>query len=228
MAHIITESFYGNPNVGLYAFATDTYCLIGYNLKRSIRERMEKILRVPVHHTTICGTSLAGVFCAGNNSGLLIPSIAFEEELERLDKLNINYEVVDARLTALGNNILCNDSGCIMNPDFTEEQEKVIRKALGVRAVQGEIAGVKTVGSAAVSNQTHCLAHRDASEEELNSIRKTLNVKADTGTVNMANPYIKSGIICNSRGLIVGGNSGGPEVANADDVLGYLERERGK
>ncbi|MBD3313812.1 translation initiation factor IF-6 [Candidatus Woesearchaeota archaeon] len=223
MAHIATTNFYGNPNIGLYAFATDDYCFVGYDFKKSIRKQIEDILKVPVHSITIAGTPMVGVFAAGNKNCLLVPSIAFEEELEALDKLNIKYKVIETKLTALGNNILCNDNGCIVNPDFSDREKKLIKEALEVGTVTGRIADVKTVGSCAIANKTHCLVHRDAEKKELALITKTLNAESDTGTVNMANPYVKSGIICNSNGILVGDASGGPEVNNADHVLGYLD-----
>ncbi|MBU0536790.1 MAG: translation initiation factor IF-6 [Nanoarchaeota archaeon] len=228
MAHIDTLNFYGNPNIGLYAFATDKFCLVGYDFKQSLKKHIENLLKVPVHYVTIAGTPLVGVFVAGNNNCLLIPSIAFDDELEALDRLNIKYKVIDTKLTALGNNILCNDNGCIINPEFTEEEKNQIKEALKVNVFTGMIAEMSTVGSCAVTNQTHCLVHRDADPKEVAGIAKILKVNADTGTVNMANPYLRSGIVCNSNGILVGDSSGGPEVTNADEVLGYLEKFGGK
>jgi translation initiation factor 6 len=222
--HIWTTNFYGNSNIGLYAFATDEYCLIGYNLKRSIRERLEHALKVPVYHVPICGTSLVGVFCAGNKNTLLVPSIAFNDELQELKRLNIKYTIIDTKQTALGNNVICNDHGCIANPELGEETIKKIGSALKVPAVAAKIADLEIVGSVAATNQTHTLIHRDATEHDIALVRKILNTKVETGTINMASPYIRSGIICNSHGLIVGDASGGPEVANADETLGYLEK----
>ncbi|MCX6706923.1 MAG: translation initiation factor IF-6 [Candidatus Woesearchaeota archaeon] len=226
MTHIWTTNFYGNSNIGLYAFATDEYCLIGFPLKKSIRERLEHVLKVPVHHITMCGTSLIGVFITGNKNMILVPSIAFDDELHELKRLNIKYTVIETKLTALGNNVLCNDNGCIANPDLGEETIKKIGHALKVPAVAGRIADLEIVGSVAVANSTHCLIHRDAKEHEIETVRKILNTKVETGTINMASPYIKSGIISNNHGLIVGDSSGGPEVANADEVLGHLGRHK--
>ena len=226
MAHIWTTNFYGNPNVGLYAFATDKHCLMGYDLRKSIRKQIEEILNVPVHHMTMCGTPLLGVFLAGNKNCLLVPSICFDDEIEVLKRLKIKYAVIDTKLTALGNHILCNDHGCIVNPDFSDDAVNAIGKALKVDVHKAEIAGIKTVGSAAVANSTHCLVHRDAESKEIENIGKILKVEVETVKINMANPFLRSGIICNNHGLVVGDGSGGPEVTNADEALGYLEKYR--
>lgn len=223
--HIWTTNFHGNPNIGLYGFATDKYCLLGDGLKKKILEHIEKVLKVPVYIVSICGTNLIGAFCAGNRNSLLIPSIAFDEEIAHLKRLKIKHTIINTKLTALGNNILCNDHGCIVNPDFSDDAVKAIGKALKVDVHKAEIAGIKTVGSAAVANSTHCIAHRDASEKDIENIRKILKVEVQTGTVNMANPYMSSGIISNNHGVIVGNHSGGPEVVNIDEALGFLGRK---
>ena len=226
MAHIWTTNFYGNPNVGLYAFATDKHCLMGYDLRKSIRKQIEEILNVPVHHMTMCGTPLLGVFLAGNKNCLLVPSICFDDEIEVLKRLKIKYAVIDTKLTALGNNILCNDHGCLANPDMGADSKKLIRQALDVPLKPGMIAGVETVGSVAIHNKHGCIIHRDAKEFEIKFIKDLLKTEIYTGSVNMGNPYLGSGVICNSNGFIVGDTSGGPEVTNIDECLGFLEKYR--
>ncbi len=220
--HILITNFNGNPNIGLYGFANDKFCLLGKEVPQKIAHKIEKALKVPVHQVTICGTSLIGAFCAGNSKCLLLPSIVFEEELKVLDNLNINYRLIGTKLTALGNNILCNDNGALVNPDFSADTKKRIRQALGVSLKPGEIAGINTVGSLGIINKKGCLIHRDAAEFEINFIKDLLKVPVYTGTVNMANPYIGSGVLCNSKGFVVGDASGGPEIANIDEALGFL------
>jgi len=40
-----------------------------------------------------------------------------------------------------------------------------------------------------------------------------------TGTVNMGNPFVGSGILCNDKGFVIGDMSGGPEIMNAEEAL---------
>jgi len=223
--HILITNFYGNPNVGLYGYANDSYCLMGEDVPKHLIHQIGQVLKVPVHTITICGTSLVGAFCAGNNKKLLVPGIAFKEELARLKELKIDFEVISTKHTALGNNLLCNDFGCLANPDFSADEKKKIRQALGVKLHPGNIAGLGIVGSLAAHNKHGCLIHRDASNKEIKEVQTLLNTKCETGTLNMANPYIRSSIICNSNGFIVGDACGGPEIANTDEVLGFLKKE---
>jgi translation initiation factor 6 len=218
---IIVTSFNSNPNVGLYLYATNEYCLAGLDVPMKSIKEIEKALNVPVHRMNIAGTSLVGVFCTGNSSKLLLPSIVLEKELKELDRLKISYEVIKSDLTALGNNILCNDNGSIVNHEFTDPAIKQIGKALNVPVKRGKIAGLDTVGSLGVMNQKACLLHTDAMTAEINAVSSLLAIECETGTVNFGNPFIKSGVVCNKNGLIIGSQSGGPEMQYIAQVLKY-------
>ena len=174
--HILITSFNGNPNVGLFGYCNDKYCLLGQGIPKRACKEVEKILKVPVHKVSIAGTSLIGVFCVGNKNGILIPNIVFEHELKKLDELGVNYSVIDTKLTALGNNILVNDKSAIVNPAFTDSDVKKIGEALGVKVKKGTIAELDNVGSLAVLREKHCMITRNAKESELKEIEKMFGV----------------------------------------------------
>lgn len=220
--HILKTDFNGNFNVGLYIYTTDEYCLIGSDVPDNLVEEIEKTLEVPIHKISIAGTGLIGVFLSGNSKCLLIPSIAFDFEIEAIKKLNIPFKIINTKLTALGNNILCNDKGCLINPDFGKTEETEIRNALNVPVKRAKISGVTTVGAVAALNSKGCLLHRDAEDFEIELVETTLDLKVTTGTLNFGSPYIKSGIVVNNKGFVVGALSGGPEIQNADIAFGFL------
>ena len=153
----------------------------------------------------------------------MLPDIVFDNELKVLKKHKIKYKIIDTKHTALGNNILCNDEGCILSKEFEKKEITKIEKALKVKAVKSTINDLDIVGALAVLSKNECLVHEDIKKEEANVIKKVLNIKYGTGTINMGSPFIKSGIIANRNGFLVSKNSGGPEIANADKVLGFLK-----
>lgn len=224
--HVYETNFHGNPNVGMYGFANDRFCLLGHDVPQKKVKKIEHVLKVPVYQITLCGTSMIGVFCNGNNKAIVLPEIVFSDELKALDRHGIKYKVIKTRHTALGNNLLCNDNGCLANPDMGADSKKLIRQALDVPLKPGMIAGVETVGSVAIHNRHGCMIHRDAREFEIKFIKDLLKVDIHTGSVNMGNPYLGAGVICNSNGFVVGDASGGPEVVNIDECLGFLEKYR--
>jgi translation initiation factor 6 (eIF-6) len=75
-------TFDGNPNIGLYLFATNDYCLAPESTSDKLLHKIEKVLDVPVIKLNIAGTPLLGVFLSGNSEQLLVPSIIFDKEKE--------------------------------------------------------------------------------------------------------------------------------------------------
>lgn len=212
-------NFFGNANVGLFGYATDTYCLVGGAFEEMQLKQIEKVLNVPVHQLTIAGTELLGVFLSGNARMLLVPHIAFEHELEGLRRLHIPYQVINTTLTCLGNNILCNDRGALINKEYEGSAREAIASALGVGVEEGTLLGLNTLGALIAHHASKGLIPPGTSDDERNAIEEVLDIEVDEGTVNMGTPYLRSGILCNSHGMVIGAASGGPEIVNADEVL---------
>ena len=222
--HVLVTNLNSNPNVGLYGYATDKYCLLGTEVPEEICSEISEVLDVPIIRMNIAGTSLLGVFLSGNNNCLLVPKIAFPNELEILDKHKIKYRIIDTKLTCLGNNIICYDSGCVVNNEYGEKEIKAFKEALKVEVVKAKIAGLNTLGSLAVHTKKGLLCHHEILEHEADLLKKILKVEVYTGTVNMGVPFIGSGILCNNKGFVIGDASGGPEIVNADETLGFIGR----
>lgn len=217
--HVLIANFNGDPNVGLYGYATDRYCLIGREVPEKLHKNIEEVLNVKLITMTIAGTSLLGVFLNGNNKILLVPSIVFPQELEILNKHKIKYKVIDTKYTCLGNNMIINDKAALISNDYGIRESKKISDALGLDVVQAKIANHNTLGSLAVLNKNGILCHHDILESEAKVLKKVFKLEINTGTVNMGMPFVASGILCNSKGMIIGDLSGGPEIINADQAL---------
>ncbi len=217
--HALKISFNNNPNIGLYSIATDEYCLLGLDVPKKSAEKISKALEVPAHRLNICGTSLWGVFCAANKNCLLVPSLAFDSELRALKPLGIKYKVIKTRQTALGNNILCNNKGCVVNPEFSADAKKEIRQALGVKLRPGTIAGLETVGALGAVNDSAGIVHQDITKAELEYIGDALEIDISTGTISFGTPYMRSGLLVNSKGFAVSASSTPIEIQDVYDTF---------
>ncbi len=221
--HVDTANTQGNTNIGLYAFATDTYCVLGPEAE-NLKPQLEAVLNVPVVVTTIAGTSLAGVFLAGNAQTLLIPDIAFEHEIKALKQAGVSVQSVSTTHTALGNNIVANEHGALIGPMFSEQQRAHIEKLLGVETHLFRIAETEVVGSGMIITTKGGLIHSQATQFEQDMAQDILRLpRLLPGTVNFGSPYVRSGIIANSNGFLIGSSSGGPEITNADEALGFID-----
>ena len=131
-------SFSNDPNIGLYSFATDEYCLVGNIMNKEV-EILEKNLNVKVIQSKISQTSLPGIFCSGNSNGIIVPEIITDRELEAL-KRQKNVLVLKGNNTALGNLILANDKGCLISEKLKSKKNE-IKDFLGVRTEISTISG---------------------------------------------------------------------------------------
>ncbi|MBU0471266.1 MAG: translation initiation factor IF-6 [Nanoarchaeota archaeon] len=215
--------FNKNPNIGLYVFATDKYLLVGKEINQKSVEELEELFKVPVHKINIAGTSLLGVFISGTEELLLIPSITLESEKKELEKLGLNYKVFETDLTCLGNNIIMNENGVLVNPDFSNQEIKTLKNIFDLPVKKISIANTETPGACIVIRNKKALIHRDAATAEIKEIEKILKVKTIPSTINMGVPYMKSGIICNDQGLAIGELSGPAEIMNAEEGLGFID-----
>ena len=81
MTHLLSLSVQQNPNVGLYGFANDKVCFVGTDVSEEDADKIEKVLKVPVHRLSVYRSSLVGAFATGNNSCILLPAAIEEHEL---------------------------------------------------------------------------------------------------------------------------------------------------
>ncbi len=221
--HILTTNYNQNPNIGLFCYATNKYCLVPPKFPDKLKKDFEKVFNVPVYEIKAAGTDLLGVFFSGTDDCLLVPKIMFDTELKQLETFKIKYKVINSELTALGNNLLIENGVCIANPDYKETVLKDIEKSLKIKVKTGKISELNIVGSMAVANDKGCLVSADIEEFEKKFLKNNLKLNVTTGTVNFGSPYIGSGIVCNNNGFVVGDISGGPEIQNMDIALGFLE-----
>ncbi|MFH1228990.1 MAG: translation initiation factor IF-6 [Candidatus Aenigmatarchaeota archaeon] len=214
----LRTDFNGDPNIGMYGFATDKYCLLGMEPSQKILKKLNDILNVDIVTTTISDIELAGLFAVGNSNGLIVPSIIEDYELEKLKSSGLNTLVLKSRETALGNLILCNDKGCIISNPL-KKFKKDISDILGCEVEIGEVAGLDVVGSCAIASNTGCLCHREASEEEIKRLEEILKVKVDVGSVSYGTPFIKSGVIVNINGAVFSDYTTGAELERIEEVF---------
>jgi len=211
----------GSPNIGICALATDAYALVPIGMAENKRQEISKVLGVEVYPIDLGGSKLNGVLAAGNSHGLILPYYAEREEVRFLEKnLHINVARLPGKKTALGNLILLNDKGAVVDPTFTPSEVKTLIDLFDVEVRAAQIALLPFVGSFAVATNRGALLHPHAEEEEKATIAEVLRVPVDVGTVNGGVPYVASGILANSRGVLVGSATTGPEILVISNLFG--------
>lgn len=212
MPEIKQTDYRGNTNLGLYALITEELALFPPEFKKKNIFEVEEEIEL-----SIANTNLIGLFCAGNANGLILPSTVKEREQDKLE--GKNCLIIDSKLTALGNLILCNEHGAVISPRLEEYQQKV-EKTLGVETRLGTLNGLNIVGSGGVATNRGAVLHRNSQEQEIEVVEATLEVEVNIGTVNFGSPYIGTGILANSHGVLVGNETTGPELGRIYSTLG--------
>ncbi|ELZ19046.1 translation initiation factor IF-6 [Natrinema limicola] len=217
-------AFAGSAYVGVFARATDSCVLVRPDVDDDVIADLTDELEVSAVPTTVGGSSTVGALATGNENGLLVSSRVLEYERETIEEaVDVPVAELPGTINAAGNVVLANDYGAYVHPDLPREAVQIVTDTLDVPVERGDLAGVRTVGTAAVANNTGVLCHPKATDEELDALEAALDVRADVGTVNYGAPLVGSGLLANDAGYVVGEDTTGPELGRIEDALGYLD-----
>ena len=216
---IVLTDYRGDNNVGFHGVATDEFLVLPPDFKRSeivSGQKMRKVERM-----RISNTDLIGLFASANSEGILLPDIVSDHEKSMLEDSEIDFRVLETEYTALGNMVMVNDTGCMIAEGLEPVKEE-ISEFFGVHVKVGTVAGLDIVGSAGIVTNNGLLLHREATEDELEFAEELFGVEGDIGTVNFGSPYVGSGLLANSNGVVAGNGTTGPETARIIKSLGFL------
>ena len=215
-------SFNGNIYIGAFIFTNDKLTFTPHDTPSKLLNIIKEVLKTKVLQIKIMDSSIVGILMAGNNKGIILPYLVKDEELEILRKSigdELNIGVLPSKKTAVGNIILANDKAALVHPELDKKTLKFIEDVLDVPVEQGTIAGIPTVGSVAVVTNKGMLVHPETSAEELKFLEELFKVRVDVGTVNFGVSFIKTGIVVNSYGALVGERTTGPEIMRIEQVF---------
>lgn len=222
-APLITTDVNGSPYLGVYAAANDDLVLLAPTTPRRVADEIAAALGARAVVASVGGATVVGALVALNSRGAVVADIAGEEELALLRKHGLAVCVLEGRVNAAGNNVLCNDHGALVHPELRARERDAIRAALGVARVEpATIAGLGTVGSAAVATNKGCLTHPKIAPREKERLEAVLGVPSKIGTVNFGMPYVGAGLVANGAGAAIGRLTTGPELNRLEDALGFL------
>ena len=163
-------------------------------------------------YVSIADTRLLGPMMVMNNNGILVSSITSDEEINILkEKSQLNVERLKSKYTAIGNLIATNDHGAIVSP-LCNDVKTQIQDILGVSVISMTISGYIQTGAMIVATNKGAAAYPNASDDEIKTISDILNVNVEPVTINGGIPFLASGIIANSKSVVVGNMTSGPEL----------------
>ena len=204
---------YRSPNIGIFLKANDKFLFVPKGFANSKIEKLEGFLDIKCVNTSIAHTRLLGPLMVVNNQGIVVPRITEDEEVRDLKKATgMNVVKLETKLTAVGNLIVANDKAAIASRVLPKEVFKDLQDILGVPVECMNVASYHQVGAVIVSTNVGAAVHPKASEKEIEIIKNILNVEVEPVTVNGGVPYVGAGMVGNSRSVVVGSLTTGPEL----------------
>ncbi len=208
----------GNPFIGVYAAAGETVAFIPPDTPAAFGEAIEEVLGVKVLSGTIGGSTVVGSLMAMNSRGALVSPYATDEEIAPLREF-LEVGRLPGKYSAVGNNILVNDRGAVVNPSIKPSHYRLIEDVFGVEVMKMSVGGIKTVGSACLINGKGGLCHPKVTDEELEVLSEFLGIPIVPGTLNYGTGYVGACALANSRGAVIGDSSTPIEMGKVEDAL---------
>ncbi len=213
-------SIYGTSTIGVYIFTNNAFTVVPMDVPDKVINSIRDTLGTTVIKASLAKSPLIGIFIVGNDNGVLVPSIVAEEEINELGKGGLRVSVIRTRYTAIANLILTNNKKTVASPIIEKEFINLIRDTLGTEVVIDEVCGTYLVGSIAVANDRGVLLSPEAKDEDVKKVRDYFGLPVSVGTVNRGRSFLRSGLVVNNNGGLVGNDTTGFEIVRIMQVLG--------
>ena len=222
MAFIVERiTLYGSSSIGVFIFANNDVAIVPVDTPLKVEKTIEEILNVRIIKASIMNSVLIGVLMTGNSHGILLPKHTLEKEIDIIKQGlgDINIGILPCKKNAIGNIVLANDKAAIMDPEIDKRIMRIIQDILDVEVTPMRIAGHSLVGAVATVTNNGMMVHPLATEDEIKYLMELFKVKVDVGTVNRGSPFIRSGLVVNDKGALVGFDTTGPEIMRIHQIF---------
>ncbi|MCI4322129.1 MAG: translation initiation factor IF-6 [Thermoplasmata archaeon] len=217
----------GSPYVGVHLKIGERWAIVPPSVPRQLARELERLFEVKLLRTTISDSGIVGSLLAWNSFGGVVG-----DDLDVHENATVNpvvpLTVIRTRQNAMGNNVLANDYGAVVHPEFSEEAVKRIERALRVPTAYGTVAGLGTVGMAGAASNRGVVVHPKTTEIEAEHIGKVLKVPVHRSTANFGVPVVGACIAVNSRALLVGRPTTPVEIVHLQEGFQLFDREESK
>ena len=209
----------GNPYIGVFCAANEDLLLLEPSVPTAAVKHIAEALETRAVQSNVAGSTVIGSLVAMNSNGILTSPFIDEGEIEAIGE---PVYPLPHRLSAVGNNVLCNDRGAVVHPGYDDDAITFISEALGVPAVRGTVAGIKTVGAVALATNKGVLCHPHAKPAEMDLLKTALGVPVAITTANYGSALVGACMVANSKGAVVGSKTTPIELGRIEEGLGYF------
>jgi translation initiation factor 6 len=212
----------GSPYLGVYVRAGESVALVPPSVPAQLERDIERLFGVTTVRTTVFDSEIVGALVAFNSHGAVVGDELDDHEAGRLAAVG-PIASIPVKLNAMGNNVLANDRGALVHPEFPDRVVEEIGRALGVPARRGTVAGLGTVGMAAIATNRGVVVHPRATPREAELVGEALGVPVHRSTANFGVPVVGACLVANSRAILVGRPTTPVEIVHLQEGLGVLD-----
>ena len=208
----------GSPYLGVHLKIGEQAAVVPPAATSQLVHEIERLFGVPTVRTSVLDSDVVGALVAFNSHGVVTSEEIDEGERVALGRVG-TVRTVRARHNAFGNNVLANDTGAVVHPEYSDEAVSAIGKALGVPARRGTVAGLGTVGMAAIATNLGVVTHPKVTEREAHSLEAALGVPLHRSTANFGVPVVGACLVANSRAILTGRPTTPVEISHLQEGL---------
>ena len=213
-------NIYRSCNIGIFLKCNEKFILVPKGLASTKAEKLSLFTKTPYIRASVAELRILGPLIAMNSNGVLVSRFIEEDEIRSLRaETGLNVERFPSNYNAVGNLIAVNDFGAITSNLLSTSQIRLVQDVLGVPVDRINIAGYVTTGSLVFPTNVGTIVHPLTSEKEVQQIKSILRTEVSHCTINGGVPFVTSGILGNSKGIIVGSLTNGPELMNLSMIF---------
>lgn len=210
--------FGGSPYLGVYLRVSETIAIAPPVVHGPLEREIERVLGVRILRTNVGESEVVGALVALNSHGLVVGDELDARERRALESVG-RVAVVRQRQNAMGNNVLANDHGALVHPEFSDVAVQAVGEALDVPVRRGTLAGLGTVGMAGLATNQGAVVHPKTTEREAAALEELLRVSVHRSTANFGVPIVGACVVANSRGLLMGRPTTAVEISHLQQGL---------
>lgn len=199
----------GNIHIGVTIYNTENFALAPIGAPKSLVNLISNTLGVEVIKVP---ERIIGTLIIGNSHGFVISNVLSLEVTEQIETTGLPiYQAPE--FFAFGNVALVNDHGGLISPIVPPIIREKIQSILKVPLTTRTLGGSDLVGSLGFVTNYGGLLTPQANEEEIAFTKQTLNLQEiGVGSINKGSDFIASGIIGNTKGMLIGRETTGIEI----------------
>ena len=208
----------GSPYIGVYLRVGESTAVIPPSASMQTEREVARLFGIRCVRSTISESEILGALLAFNSHGAVVGDAVDDSERAALETV-APLTVIPNRHNAMGNNVLTNDAGALVHPDFSDQTIERIHHALRVPVRRATIAGLGTVGMAGIATNAGAVIHPKATEREAAVVSEVLQVPIHRSTANFGVPIVGACLVANSKAMLVGRPTTPVEIVHLQEGL---------